>query len=60
MNRKLGIGIAISTIAAGLAYLYKRRSDKSKKIETPEAARSRHQTEVFAKAKPSAGAPRQE
>ena len=50
MNKNLGIGIAAAVIAAGLVYLYKRRS--SNRTEAPvEPARSRHRTDVFAKAK---------
>jgi hypothetical protein len=49
MNKKLGIGIAAAVIATGLVYLYRRRGSKSP--ENTEPARTRHRTDVFAKAK---------
>jgi hypothetical protein len=49
MNKKLGIGIAAAVIAAGLVYLYRRRARTEQ--ESIEPARTRHRTDVFAKAK---------
>jgi len=50
MNKKLGLGIAAAAITSGLVYLYK-RSNGRKTTHTPSVARTRHRTDVFAKAK---------
>lgn len=46
MKRKIGLGVAMGSILAGLIYLYIRRAKKMKKQRVPDAVHSQRIAEA--------------